>query len=121
MRTLGGIFLAAALLTLPASAEDPHVANVQELYDNCKMTARSDDRIFCAGYISGIAEQLRFSAGYKTLHPGEAWPFAMCDPPSASVMTQAFVNWAEQNPQESSTPRVIGVMIVLAKNWPCKN
>jgi hypothetical protein len=121
MRILGAIVTVAIWAVSPASADDPHVPNVQELYNNCKITARSDERIFCTGYISAVAEQLRFSAGYKTLHPDVPWPFVMCDPPTSAVMVQAFVNWAEQNPQEWTTPRVIGVMIALAKNWPCKN
>ena len=47
-------------------------------------------------------------------------PFAICDKPSYGAMVQAFVNWAEQNPRDWETNRIVGVMTALRANWPCK-
>jgi len=45
---------------------------------------------------------------------------ALCGAPSHGAMIQAFINWAEKNPQQWATGKTAGVMLALQESWPCR-
>jgi Rap1a immunity proteins len=113
--------LLLALIVPPyAKAQTPGAASTQDvqgLYNSCKSPLGSGERTFCLGYISGIADQLSWMGENKAQHPEIA---AICGQPSYGAMTQAFVNFAEKNPQTWGLHRIVGVVTALQLNWPCK-
>src|SRR5580704_9505393 len=114
------ILLLMLILMAPvcAIAQTPSVdpsQKVQGLYDNCKNSLGSDDRTFCYAYISGIGDQLSWMGESHAQHPDIA---AICGHPSYGAMTQAFINFAEQNPKAWDWPRIVGVVAALQVNWP---
>jgi hypothetical protein len=46
--------------------------------------------------------------------------FALCAAPSHGAMIQAFINWAEKNPQKWDMNKTAGVITALQETWPCK-
>ena len=112
---------AAAMLTLgisSASADqlDPTVQQlldptVQGLYRMCKGQDTSDN-LMCIAYVAGVGDLLRAQGG-----KGEK--YSICADPTYGAEMQAFVKWAEANPQEWGKDRIFGVVSALIRNWPC--
>ena len=92
---------------------------VQALYQFCKSP---DDRSrygLCLGFITGVGDTMQLIGVGVEQQPDNA-PFGICGKPSYGAMVQAFVNWAEQNPGESESNRIVGVISALRANWPCR-
>lgn len=109
------LFAPSGLLSANAAGRD-----VQSLYNACQKSSASQEFALCTGYISGVGEMLMLLGGYKKNHPKEAGPFAICDAPSFGAMGQAFIDWAERNPQERAREQISGVVLALTQKWPCK-
>src|SRR5262249_58191681 len=91
--------LLCLLTSLSAANAADSKQDVQSLYNFCK-DQKAPQYGLCLGYISGIADILYFLRAYNQEHPQkEAIPFQLCETPSYGAMAQAFVNWAEKNPQ----------------------
>jgi hypothetical protein len=110
---------AFALMLSCCVAAQAEERDVQSLYKLCK-DRDSPTYGLCTGYISGIADMLLFLHAYNREHPENANPFQLCDTPYYGTMVQAFVNWAEKNPQKWSDPRYAGVMKAIFETWPCR-
>jgi hypothetical protein len=107
---------AASLFPQVASANDQ---NIQRLYYMCQKPDGSIERTICAGYISGIADVMLLFAAKPKNTDTALDAFSMCGTPSHGAMVQAFVNWAEQHPEEWEKPQAAGVIIALRLKWPC--
>ena len=95
--------------------------NVQDLYLDCRAPERSPKWALCIAYISGVGNMMQLVGSTQLAHPNEWYaPLGICGDPSNGAMMQAFINWAEKNPQEWSTPRIIGVPNALISTWPCQ-
>ena len=100
----------------PAGADTTDLKTVQALYQQCKMPLGTRERSECLIYVSAIADIAVEigDSGEKEKHA-----FA-CNIPSYGAATQAFMNWAERNPQSWGLPPALGVMIAITQSWPCK-
>jgi Rap1a immunity proteins len=104
------------LVITPAVAETRN--DVQELYQWCKdQTAGSAYNSYCLGVVVGVSQTL--------YHVGEldhGHPLAICGEPGPTIgaEAQAFINWAEKNPDKWGWPAANGVIIALKEKWPCK-
>src|SRR5262245_46587890 len=116
-------FLAAAIsfvLGFSSANAAPLDTTVQGLYRQCK-SADADaspngqlGRLACVAYIAGVGDTLQVQGD------GGAKIMSICAKPSYGAMVQAFVNWAEANPREWGKNRLVGVVVALSKNWPCR-
>jgi len=107
------IFIAPAILAFGISSATaaPLNTTVQGLYRQCK----SPDNVFlCEAYIAGVGDIL------KVYGAGGAKVVAICGEPSYAEMVQAFVNWADVNPNEWGKDRLFGVVGALTNNWRCQ-
>ena len=93
--------------------------DVQQLYGECKDT--DVEEVFCIGYITGLAEQMRTN-GFLLKQTGQEdarHRLSICTDASYGAMIQAFVRWAENHPEDWGMPRQLGVMYALRETWPC--
>jgi hypothetical protein len=121
MSTLRSCLIVAPVtlgLVSPAHAIDS-TQTVQGLYQYCKSPEGSPLAALCLGYITGVGDSMQL-LGFGVERAPATAAFAICDKPSYGAMVQAFTNWAEQNPRERETNRIVGVMTALRTNWPCK-
>ena len=91
MRGLLWCGLFCLLTSLSAANAADSKQDVQSIYNICK-DQNAPQFGLCLGYITGVADMLFFLHAYNQQHPQEAIPFQLC-------IVQAFVNWAEKNPQ----------------------
>lgn len=103
-----------------AAAED-NVLTVQNLYFSCKSPENSSRWALCYGYVAGIGNAMQFVGYEQNEHPDLNYiALAICGNMSNAAMVQAFVNWAEKNPQHWQDHQVTGVVTALVGTWPCK-
>ncbi len=106
------VVLAATLLTTPAAAQtDTYELTGRELYELC---AGDDD--FCVGFIAGAVSTTRawsLSGGLETI------PFCLPDGTTYEQLAQAYVAWAEQNPDRLDDVATVVVHEAIAAAAPC--
>jgi hypothetical protein len=106
------VVLAAALLTTPAAAQtDTSELTAHELYELC---AGDDD--FCVGFIAGAVSTTRawsLSGGLPTI------PFCLPDGTTYEQLAQAYLAWAEQNPDRLDDVATVVVHEAIAAAAPC--
>lgn len=114
-------------LTPAVFGADDEIKTVQFLHGLCKAEQSSNDFVFCLAYISGIGDLMYSVNKAKKIEPNCSKPsnplfsfFALCAAPSHGAMVQAFMNWAEKNPQEWGTNKTLGVIMALHETWPCE-
>jgi hypothetical protein len=105
-----------ASFSMKAAANDQ---TVQDLYRKCKEPFGSFENALCIGYVTAIGDAMIVWAT-KTGESALAKSFSMCGSASYGAMIQAFINWAEQHPEEWGQPRVAGVVLALREKWACK-
>jgi len=93
---------------------------VQALYQSCKSPEDLPPHALCLGFIAGVGDAMQL-IGVGVEQKPDTRPFAICGKPSYGAMVQAFIDWAEQNPRERESNRILGVMMALRANWPCKS
>lgn len=100
----------------PVGADTTDLKTVQALYQQCKMPLGTTERSECLIDVSAIADIVVEigDSGAKEKHA-----FA-CNIPSYGAAIQAFINWAERNPQSWGLPPALGTMIAITEAWPCK-
>lgn len=120
-----GFATAAIILTIPASHGDDSSQKVQGLYEACKKPQASMEFGVCAGYVSGVGEMMLAQAMiFKKSHAIEKMPALdnsiICGKTlTHGAMVQAFINWAEKNPQLWMDDQISGVMNALHDTWRC--
>jgi hypothetical protein len=125
--------LAVAVILFPFSSVSQEATNVQDLYRVCQTPLWEFEEASCAGFISGVAEQMGFSGHTATLPRRNGGlangrdrkllsTMSACIPRAVSpgAVIQAFLDWAEKHPEKWTTPRQTGVMQALREAWPCK-
>jgi hypothetical protein len=106
------ILLAAALLATPAVAQtSTDELTGRELYELC---ARNDD--FCVGFIAGAVSTTRaWSLGGELA----TVPFCLPDGTTYEQLAQAYLAWAEQNPNSLDDIATLVVHEAMAAAAPC--
>ena len=114
-RTVRGLLFvagAAALLAAPAAAQtDTSELTGRELYELC---ARDDN--FCVGFVAGAVSTTRawtLGGGLATV------PFCLPDGTTYEQLAQAYVAWAEQNPDRLDEVASVAVHEAMAALAPC--
>jgi Rap1a immunity proteins len=73
-------------------------------------------KIYCIGYVSGLMDSMVGLGGAK-LGPKNV---RMCGQHvTYGAAVQAFMNWAQKNPEKWSHDRLEGVTSALSESWPC--
>lgn len=133
MRTASVVIVAGSLIAGdPCYARD--LNSVQSLMEDCSQQSNphdqpstilkaNSDRMFCIGYISGVAEMVTMNGSFLRENP-ELWSelhlLAMCEadgPLGAKV--QAFKNYAAAHPEIWGKMKLGGVIEALRAVWPC--
>jgi hypothetical protein len=125
-------FAMFGLMDVAAHADNAPLPSVQQLRDSCKKPGAPE--AFCLGFLEAIGQMMALnSESLSVASNGKAangWiaKTSIClkgkplgSWPSGGAMEAAFVNWADQNPQnwdEGATPHAI---ITLRSTWPCPN
>ncbi len=122
--------LAALLLLppLPAAAQGA-VSTVQDVLGGCAVAANargaskagSLSAAFCMGLSAGVAQILSFNCekaaqGFNS-HP----QLRAANPPSRAAAAQAFVDWANANPDKWDWHFSLGMVSALTEAFPCPN
>jgi hypothetical protein len=112
-------------LTSAVSGAADEMKTVQSLYGLCKSEPSSHEYTFCIAYIGAIGDFMHFVDQLAKIEPSSKptnplFSFALCAAPSHGAMIQAFINWAETNPQKWTTNKTAGVIMALQEPWPCK-
>jgi hypothetical protein len=107
--------------------------SIQFLYQSCKQEMAAGLPRFCLGYIEAVG-QVMATNGYERvkLLPSDTegrrylTGMAICPGPAIGVpsggaLIQAFLNWAEQHPENWANLALAGVVVALASTWPCSN
>ena len=106
------VVLAAVLFAVPAMAQtDTSELTGRELYELC---AQDDD--FCVGFIAGAVSTTRawsLSGGLPTV------PFCLPDGTTYEQLAQAYLAWAEQNPDRLDDAATVVVHEAIAAAAPC--
>lgn len=75
---------------------------------------------YCLGFVSGMAAVMeQVGIGTTGDFRGAMGMCASMPYPTANAEVQAFVAWAQQNPQLLGKPGAVGVTMALANTWPC--
>lgn len=117
-------FLAAIAIIAPSSGRaQPEALDVQELLGDCEgaMSGRGSgyDAGFCLGVISGVGSML--SINCEAIRRGLSGPDLPASSPASTVgaATQAFINWARDNPQKWGEDHTTGAILALLEAFPC--
>ena len=106
------VALAAALLATPAAAQTgTYELTGRELYELC---ARDDE--FCVGFIAGAVSTTRawsLRGGLATI------PFCLPDGSTYEQLAQAYLAWAEQNPDRLDDVATVVVHEAMTAAAPC--
>lgn len=108
------LLAASATFATPANSE---VVSTSALAKMCKNTASVAEQNFCHGFSQGVYDMYLVSR-----HPTKAAPF-LCFPnpgPSRNTVIEAFVGWADNNPQLAKTSAADSIMRFLAGTYPCQ-
>ena len=100
----------------------------EDLYNACKPIAGNqsftlqDMALFGAGYCLGMIEAWQSNLGTNCLFGYEDNVLRQADVKYASLsaLTQAFVNYARNNPQDWQTAHVVGLSRAFQQYFPCK-
>jgi hypothetical protein len=113
---------AAAILAFGLTSASADDLNIQALYEACKSQDLNSSRYgLCLGYVAGIGDLMHAFGAYSQKSQDENFiAFSICGKPSYGAIVQAFVNWAEANPQRWSDDRLFGVAEALRATWPCQ-
>lgn len=119
----GGALLCAAMIAMPAKAEE-RTQTVQALYDDCTSSnlVRQD---FCNGVAHGVGTVMtmlsRDADKAQTAEDRQLiLRYAACGYWTVGAAVQAFKNWAAKHPERWSDSGQVGVMIAIHETWPCK-
>lgn len=122
------LFAAAALLTLPAVAQErktetetqfPQKHSAQDLLLICASSSLTvsgrSRRQYCAGFVSGVEETLRL------MHRIAGPPNAICVPArvSARHLAEVYVKYAAKRERDMDKPAVEVVVQALTDAYPC--
>lgn len=122
MRGLVAAFLIASLGALMAAetAAADEDQNVQELLRMCESAADLEYGI-CLGVLRGVSGVMAVNCDLFRRGMVER-PLAAGEFPNVSygAMRQAFINWAQANPQSWSTRGETGVIWALELAFPCQ-
>jgi hypothetical protein len=115
--------LCIALLTdMPIATAEENL-NVQTLLRDCKQPEDSGYGIFCLGFISGIGGTMQaVGEAERRVNAPSFRQLGICSTGKISngAMVQAFINWAEKNPQQWQKEQWAGVVVALRETWPCR-
>jgi hypothetical protein len=108
------LLAAGASFATPANSE---VVSTGALVSMCKNKASVAEQNFCHGFSQGVYDMYLVSR-----HPKRA-PGFVCFPnpgPTRNVVIDAFVGWADNNPQYAKASAADTIMRYLAGTYPCK-
>lgn len=89
---------------------------VQELMPHCNPQIITNYSAYCSGMALGIIAVLALNKSSKNNRLRACRDGFV----SNGQVKQAFVNWANQNPQHWQIQAVEGMIISTATTWPCK-
>jgi hypothetical protein len=115
---IAGLVSSSAVLSQPQQ-DTVSSANIELLLKSCKSTY-VEPRSLCFGIVIGSALVMKLVG--LTASGAERQRFGMCwkgPEPSNDAEIQAFINWANANPQMWGQDGSAGVVITLTTTWPC--
>lgn len=114
-----GILMLLSMASAAYAAQSTDLGSTESLLSMCQ--PQGSDYGYCLGFISGMAavmEQVGIGAtgdfrGAMGMCPSKPYP-------TADAEVEAFIAWAQRNPQFGNKPSVVGVTIALDSTWPCE-
>lgn len=111
--------LLVALGSVSADAQSSKGGDVREFLSWCKQEETNRFYLDCLQYMAEVTEAMwraeRVRPIKPVLCPGGKAPY--------EARVQAFINWAEKNPNRLNLPRYDGVKKAISQIWtgPCKS
>jgi hypothetical protein len=108
------------IVATPAGAEEKRT--VGDLLAKCR-AEHQPASLICIAYIGGVSEMMNVLSVAENKSPA-ARPalqgMTSCGQVSWGAAQQAFVNWATAHPEAWEDDRLVGVVGVITRTWPCK-
>ena len=117
---ISGLLVSFAAFAFPLPGKAEVDETVQSLLERCA----GDEALgtaYCIGFVRGISGAMLLNC--MASQDGFVVPEkATADLTEATVgaTIQAFVNWAEQHPEEWNAPQFFGVIYALSSTFPCE-
>ena len=112
------LLLFFSVVSVGSHAQASDISSTEGLLEMCR--SNGADYGYCLGFISGTAAVMeQVSLGTSGQFRGAMGMCVSMPYPSPNAEVQAFVNWAQRNPQLGGKPSAVGVMMALANTWPC--
>ena len=117
--------LAAVLVFANALAQSeptqPFIPTVEKFLGTCKADENDPHRAFCVGYLTGVAQEMEVIGVQAKGEFRQAHGMCLKEPhgPTGRALAQAFIVWAEKNPELWSLRFELGAVAALTETWPC--
>jgi hypothetical protein len=139
MQTLNKLVSAGCVVSFlaapPSMAQEPTVIemnSIQALRFSCRQPERSVGYSVCLGFVAGMSQSMQLNG--RTLDHISTTDTAaveyladtsLCaaETPFPTEITgvQAFLSWADRNPDKWNSNVSVGVTRALVETWPCQN
>lgn len=98
--------------------------DVQELLGHCRAGLGKTEYIRCLYYVSGVVDMMGLNRIASNATDSQEARIALkllsfCGDPTYGAAVQAFINWAERNPDKWDYAQLMGVHSALSELWPC--
>lgn len=98
-----------AVLVLLTTANLGHAQSIEEMIPNC-----SQAESYCSAYIEGVQTLMQANCQW-----GGPVELSIGWFPSNAAGRQAFLDWAERNPEKRREPFFSGMVSALIEAFPC--
>lgn len=106
--------------------------SIQALRFSCMQPERSVGYSVCLGFVAGMSQSMQLNGRtLERISPNDATAVehlasaGLCTSeapfPTESTGVQAFLSWADRNPDKWNSNASIGVTRALIEIWPCQN
>jgi hypothetical protein len=121
-------FGSALAQTAPTPQNVPPARTAQTLLESCN----SNDSAFmmrCTAYLGGVADSMDFMAAYQNTHKAALdkarltlKPYMFChnDAWTPDTLRQAFLTWANANPNRLQEDQYVAAVDALHDAYPCR-
>ncbi len=139
MQTLNKLVSAGCVVSFlaapPSMAQESTVMemnSIQALRFSCRQPERSVGYSVCLGFVAGMSQSMQLNGRtLDRISPTDTAAMeylantGLCTSetpfPTESAGVQAFLSWADRNPDKWNSNASVGVTKALVEIWPCQN
>jgi len=139
MQTLNKLVSAGCVVSFlaapPSMAQEPTVMemnSIKALRFSCRQPERTVGYSVCLGFVAGMSQSMQLNGRtLDRISPTDTVAMeyladtGLCTAetpfPTEITGVQAFLSWADRNPDKWNSNASVGVMRALVEIWPCQN